>query len=209
MGSRSASARELAPLALAALVSCTVDQPDDPFGVASAAQTSVGLSTTVTAGGDDGSSSGSSGSGSGSSEGGASSSSDGGAAGSSGEVGSSGGAVESSGGDPSGGGNGMQPADGMYSPCTTAQECGFTPILCITIVDMMGNPVDGFCSETGCQNPAVDCDPTPGGTATPICVPVSLDGMDEQACALDCSGGKVCPQPMSCNNVMGLGMVCA
>jgi hypothetical protein len=194
-------------LATVASLACTVEQPDDPFGVASAAQTSVGFSTTVTASGDEGSSS--SGGSSSTGDAGGSSSSDGDAGGSSGEAGSSGGLAESSGGDPGGGGNGMQPADGMYSPCTTARQCGFTPILCITIVDMMGNAVDGFCSETGCQNPALDCDPSPGGTATPICVPVSLDGNAEQACALDCSGGKSCPQPMACNNVMGLGMVCA
>lgn len=107
-----------------------------------------------------------------------------------------------------GGGNGMQPQDGMYSPCLTAQECGMTPILCITILDAMMNPSDGFCSETGCANPAVDCDPTPGGTAVPRCMPVTVNQMALQACALDCSGGKVCPAPMQCYDLDGVGMVC-
>lgn len=107
-----------------------------------------------------------------------------------------------------GGGNGMQPEDGMYSPCLTAQECGMTPILCITILDAMMNPSDGFCSETGCANAAVDCAPSPGGTAVPRCMPVTVNQMAQQACALDCSGGKVCPAPMQCYDLDGVGMVC-
>jgi hypothetical protein len=29
-------------------------------------------------------------------------------------------------------------------------------------------------------------------------MPVEVNGADQQACALDCSGGKVCPAPMQC-----------
>lgn len=114
----------------------------------------------------------------------------------------------SDGGSTDGGGDGMQPQDGMYSPCLTAQECGMTPILCITVVDAMMNPTDGFCSETGCANPAIDCAPSPGGTATPRCMPVTVNAMALQACALDCSAGKVCPAPMQCYDLDGVGMVC-
>jgi hypothetical protein len=115
----------------------------------------------------------------------------------------------SDGGSTDGGGDdGMQPQDGMYSPCLTPQECGMTPILCITILDAMMNPSDGFCSETGCANPAVDCAASPGGTAIPRCMPVTVNQMALQACALDCSGGKVCPAPMQCYDLDGVGMVC-
>lgn len=120
-------------------------------------------------------------------------------------AGSSDGGVSTDGGE---GGNGMQPQDGMYSHCLTADECGFNPILCITIGADPDNPTDGFCSETGCANPAVDCAASPGGTATPICMPVNVDGMDLQACALSCAGGLVCPQPMMCYNLTDIGMIC-
>lgn len=108
--------------------------------------------------------------------------------------------------DPTG--NGMQPMDGMYSPCLTPEECGFNPILCITIQDADMNDIDGFCSETGCANPAVDCAASPGGTAVPRCMPATVDGMALQACALDCSNGMTCPPPMMCYNLNGVGEIC-
>lgn len=139
---------------------------------------------------------------------------------STGDPGSTGAVDSSSGGPPlttgvtadgtsseGGGGNGMQPADGMYSACEIPEDCGFVPELCITIGDAM-NPVGGFCSQTGCANPAVDCDPSPGGTAVPICVPVEVDGAADSACALQCMGGLTCPVPMQCVNVTGFGEIC-
>ena len=208
------SARVRAPtgapmLCCAVLRGCTIEQDSNPFGAATvAASSTLGVSSSPGDGGSDGSGSGSDTSGSTSV--GATASGDTGSSGAAGsdDAGSSSGSDGDS-GDPSGGGNGMQPQDGMYSPCTTPQECGFTPILCITIQDMMGNPQDGFCSQTGCASPAVDCAVSPGGTATPTCVPVTIDGAAEQACALDCSGGKTCPPPMTCYDVTSLGMVCA
>lgn len=107
-----------------------------------------------------------------------------------------------------GGPDGMQPQDGMYSHCLTAEECGNIPILCITIGADPDMPTDGFCSEIECVNAAVDCAPSPGGTATPFCMPANVNNMDEQACALDCSAGKVCPMPMMCYNLTDIGMVC-
>lgn len=109
--------------------------------------------------------------------------------------------------DDGGGGNGMQPADGMYSPCLTPEECGFVPILCITIGDADA-PTDGFCSEIACVTPAVDCAATPGGTAIPRCIPVTVNDMADQACALDCSAGKTCPVPMQCYDLDGIGEIC-
>jgi len=114
--------------------------------------------------------------------------------------------------DPTGGSSGGvdptdgQPADGMYSPCLQAAECA--PLsLCIQSVDADMNPIDGFCSATGCSNPAMDCDPAPGGTATPVCVPITVNAMAQMACALNCQG-LVCPTGMMCLNFTDLGMIC-
>lgn len=109
--------------------------------------------------------------------------------------------------DPTG--NGMQPADGMYSDCLDAEPCGFNPNLCITIQDADMMNIDGFCSTTGCANPAMDCDPSPGGTAVPICMPTTVNNMMLQACALSCAGGMTCPLPMMCYNLNGIGEICA
>lgn len=100
-----------------------------------------------------------------------------------------------------------QPADGMWSQCTTAQECGPIPALCIYLVDENMNPTDGFCSQTACANAATDCDANPGGTAPPICVPMQIDGMADQVCALNCGAGT-CPTGMACMNITDLGMIC-
>ena len=107
--------------------------------------------------------------------------------------------------DPTAGGGG-QPATGQYSHCLDAAEC-MGVNLCIQIqMDMM--VVDGFCTSYPCANAAVDCDPSPGGTATPICMPVNVNMMDTNACALDCSGGKTCPTGMECLALTS-GSVCA
>lgn len=107
----------------------------------------------------------------------------------------------------SGGDNGMQPADGMYSDCLMAAQCvGLNT--CVTILDMMDAPIDGFCSNNGCQVPATDCDPTPGGTAVPFCMMVTLNDNPDTACALDCAGGATCPGGMMCWDLGGTS-VCA
>jgi hypothetical protein len=108
-----------------------------------------------------------------------------------------------------GGGNGMQPGDGMWSACAVPEDCGFVPTLCITINDAGGMLLGGFCSETGCANPAADCDPSPVPTVVPVCVPVTVEGEADMACALQCTGGAACPVPMQCRNVTGFGEVCA
>lgn len=102
---------------------------------------------------------------------------------------------------------GTQPADGLYSTCLVAEECDPIPALCITINDADDNPMDGFCSQTGCVNAAVDCVPTPGGTALPACMPITLNDVAESACALDCSAGATCPPPMTCYS-LEFGMIC-
>lgn len=99
-----------------------------------------------------------------------------------------------------GGNNGMQPGSGMYSPCTVAADCDF---LCITIQDDAGVVQGGFCSDFPCNNAAVDCDPSPGGTAVPMCIGIEINGMPDTACYLDCTGGGTCPAPMVCTPVVG------
>ncbi len=110
-------------------------------------------------------------------------------------------------GGDDGGMGGMQPDDGMYAPCTIPRDCGFAPELCITLSDMDDMVLDGFCSETTCNNPAVDCDPSPGGTAPPACLDVSVDGMADTACVLDCTGGATCPTGMTCYS-LGAMSIC-
>jgi hypothetical protein len=108
--------------------------------------------------------------------------------------------------DPTTGmGTGQQPEMGMYSPCMMAAECvGLT--YCATVTDAMGG-MSGYCTNL-CETPAADCDPTPGGTAEPICFPFGEDGGDPMLCALDCSGGQTCPTPMMCYPLTG-GSICA
>lgn len=108
--------------------------------------------------------------------------------------------VTAGGSTDDGGGNGMQPANGMYSPCLVPSDCDS---LCITLSDDMGAVLGGFCSDFPCNNPAADCDPSPGGTANPSCLAIELNGVPDTACYLDCSGGQSCPPPMACEPVVG------
>ena len=109
-------------------------------------------------------------------------------------------------GDSSDGGavdGGEQPAMGMYSDCLLPRDCVAPSNVCLVV-----NMDDGFCTNMGCVNPAADCDPTPGGTATPICFPVELDMMAQNSCALDCSSGQTCPAGMMCY-ALADGSICA
>lgn len=118
--------------------------------------------------------------------------------------------VSTSGGSTTGmGGGGGQPPSGQYSHCLAGNDCtGGGVTLCFQALDAMMTPIDGFCTTDGCANPAVDCDPSPGGTATPICYPIDVGGTPEQVCALDCSANKTCPTGMECLNFTS-GSVCA
>ncbi len=104
-------------------------------------------------------------------------------------------------------GPGMQPQDGMYSDCLMAGECvGLNT--CVTILDTMENPTDGFCSNNACETPAEDCDATPAGDTTPFCMSLILNGQEDTVCALDCSGDRPCPGGMICWD-LGAVQVCA
>lgn len=107
-----------------------------------------------------------------------------------------------------GGGNGMQPQSGMWMPCEAPQDCDYSPALCITVTDDAGGVLGGFCSDVGCAAPAADCAPSPNGVATPACVPVVVNMMNDSACALQCTGGIACPAPMQCINVADFGEIC-
>jgi hypothetical protein len=186
-----------------ALGACTVTNDDDGFATATT-PTSVTVGSTVTNTGSDGSSTA------------AGDSTTAGDAGSDGSTGGddTGSTTSSTTPDPTLDGSSSdgavdptdgQPADGMWSMCIdAAMDCGNLPILCITNADM----TDGFCSTTGCANPAADCDPSPGGTATPACAPVTVNDEMEQACVLSCAGGLVCPTGMVCMDFTNLGMIC-
>ncbi len=54
----------------------------------------------------------------------------------------------------------------------------------------------GFCTYA-CKGGVDSCDPSPGGTATPTCLPVGSD----EVCALDCGGNKTCPSGMHCEQI--------
>lgn len=102
--------------------------------------------------------------------------------------------------------NGMQPDSGMYSDCLSTVEC-VGQDACITVLDAQQNPIDGFCSKDDCVDPITDCDPSPGGTATPVCFSLTLMGAPAEVCALDCAGGASCPGGMTCQDVTG-GSIC-
>jgi hypothetical protein len=107
---------------------------------------------------------------------------------------SSGGALgeSSSSGEPPSGG---QPATGMYAHCYDMffDNCTAPSTICVNITGEM----EGFCTADGCNNPALDCDAAPGGTAAPFC----LAAGGYSLCALDCSGGASCATGMSCESV--------
>ncbi|MEX1366306.1 MAG: hypothetical protein AB1Z98_24490 [Nannocystaceae bacterium] len=113
--------------------------------------------------------------------------------------------VTAGGSTDDGGGNGMQPANGMYSSCLVAGDCDF---LCITLTDDLGAVLGGFCSDFPCINPAIDCDPSPGGTAIPSCIGIEINMVPDTACYLDCTGGLSCPSPMVCEPVVGGLSIC-
>jgi hypothetical protein len=193
---------------IALFVACTVDDGDnDPFGSGTVSPTTTTINPTTTVDPSTGESSGSTGGSTGDddSTGPVTTTMTSGSTGVD-SLDSSGGGSSEDTNDPTG--NGMQPMDGMYSHCLTAEECDVSPVLCITIQDADMNNIDGFCSETGCANPAVDCAAAPGGTAVPRCMPATVNGMAMQACALDCSNAMTCPPPMQCYNLNGVGEIC-
>lgn len=110
--------------------------------------------------------------------------------------------------DSSGGGlPTQQPDDGMYSQCGSVVDCiGLTT--CLTAIDTGGQPIDAFCTAGACTSPLAQCDPTPGGTAVPICLEVDSGGVMDTVCALDCSQGQACPTGMNCRTLAG-GSICS
>lgn len=192
---------------LASSTACTVVEPDDDNPFASAPPPSSAPPSSDTDGDTTGTGTG------GSSSGGGESSS--GAPQSTGALDSSSGGgmptttgVSAEDSTTGGMGNGMQPQSGMWMPCEVPQDCDYSPALCITVTDDGGNVLGGFCSDVGCQAPAADCAPSPNGVATPVCVDVVVNMMDDSACALQCTGGIACPVPMECIAVTGFGEIC-
>jgi hypothetical protein len=186
--------------AVVLLAACTVSNDENPFDTSSPTAVTVASSASTMSEDESGGASSESGVGT---DGGSSSEGEGSESGMMGSTSTTTADGSSSEGavDPTDG----QPADGMYSMCTAPADCGNVPIFCITDADA----TDGFCTETGCTNPDADCDPSPGGTAMPVCVgPFEIQGADEMGCALSCAGGLVCPTGMVCMNFTDLGMIC-
>jgi len=95
----------------------------------------------------------------------------------------------------------------MYSSCDSIVDCiGLTA--CLTATDTGGQPIDPFCTAGACKSPLAQCDPTPGGTAVPICLPTDMGGVMDTVCALDCSQGQACPDGMDCRTLAG-GSICS
>lgn len=118
------------------------------------------------------------------------------------DTGGSSGAASSSGEMPS-----EQPEDGMYSACDSVVDCiGLTA--CLTATDTGGQPIEAFCTAGSCDSPLAQCDPTPGGTAVPICLPTEIGGAMDTLCALDCSAGQECPDGMDCRT-LAAGSICS
>jgi hypothetical protein len=107
--------------------------------------------------------------------------------------------------DPTGAMPGM---GGLYDHCLQPEECGPGTTSCLQIVDMMNNPVAGFCTHEGCSNPGSDCSPPSSGDAQPFCLPVMIGNMMDAVCALDCGGGETCPDGTMCIQ-LEVGWVCA
>ncbi|MGH1341899.1 MAG: hypothetical protein ACRBN8_10130 [Nannocystales bacterium] len=100
-----------------------------------------------------------------------------------------------------------QPEDGMYSSCASIVDCiGLTA--CLTATDTGGQPIDPFCTAGACKSPLAQCDPTPGGTAVPICLPTKTESGMDTVCALDCSQGQECPDGMDCRT-LAAGSICS
>ena len=79
-----------------------------------------------------------------------------------------------------------QPDSGWWSPCDVDADCGGDGLVCSG-----GGTCTGYCDGGDPET----CGPSPGGTAVPVCVTSS-----EDKCALDCSGGRTCPTPMTCRS---------
>lgn len=102
-----------------------------------------------------------------------------------------------------GGQQGGQPDSGMYSHCTLDNNtCSGAANICIHI------ETDGFCSDDGCVDPDVDCDPVPVDSNAPaMCVEALDPNMNSVfLCALDCSNGQTCPAGMVCVHNLSFGM---
>jgi hypothetical protein len=171
-------------LVLCVVVGCTVDAPDKSIGELTAGPVATAPSS---ASGDDG------GSGGNESEDGADDDGDG--EGSAGDATGSGDDAASDSGDT--GPAGEQPASGMYSHCVAVNECVGLSACVTTAAD------DGFCTRA-CENPALDCDPSPGGNAPPVCALIIGSPATTSGCALDCSLGQMCPGGMLCATVQGV-----
>jgi hypothetical protein len=86
-------------------------------------------------------------------------------------------------------------SDGMSASCINGATT------CIYIDDPQ--MPDGYCSTSGCQMPAVDCDPVPTDATSPATCINAKDTNDNDVpiCALDCGLAQTCPAGMVCTGI--------
>lgn len=113
-------------------------------------------------------------------------------------------------------GDGMQPNAGLYSPCTSQDDCLMDSVdltLCMgTMEDGETLPDNGwmetppgqpaFCTfwADPAENPFFECEPHPGGDVTAE-LGWGQNSYGQKFCALACEGGKSCPAGMNCIHV--------
>jgi hypothetical protein len=96
----------------------------------------------------------------------------------------------------------------MWAHCLADffDNCTSDAAICVNIeTPELGQ--DGFCTDEGCVDPAVDCDPVPPDSdAVSICaVAQDAEANPSSLCAIDCSGGGTCPQGMVCVENLSFG----
>lgn len=87
--------------------------------------------------------------------------------------------------------------DGAYAPCPG----GMCPNGDACLQGEGPNEGKSYCAPLCNGNPA-NCPDPPEGDAVPICIDVNdgMGGANTSYCALDCTGGKMCPAGQTCVN---------
>ncbi|TPV94945.1 MAG: hypothetical protein B7733_12560 [Myxococcales bacterium FL481] len=81
----------------------------------------------------------------------------------------------------------------VYAECEHVSDCTGSFDICVFSPEGAG-----FCSFS-CDE-VVECAPAPGGSARVVCVSVGPE-LPRDVCALECSGGRACPDAMVCKPV--------
>jgi hypothetical protein len=97
----------------------------------------------------------------------------------------------------------QQPLAGNpYSHCISDMGCDVR-IGTISYCHLAADGSDGVCGSDCREDYGSPCGSVAGGTATPVCL--DTDFIYSQQCALDCTGGKTCPNGMECHETCPKG----